>query len=358
MSYRNWLLAVLVVVVLAACNGTSEIITKSGVGEQETTVDATATTTKTPTTSTTIESADLPLAQPDDPEFLVMFSIPAGPDGVTYEGGFEDWQITGPQALTVSLDGSIWIADTNGRQLLHLGEDGSRLATIDTNAYGVGGLIDVAAVEEGVWGLEVVPALNGNRLVFFKDSGQLMEAFDLPTGLHLEDGLWGIAAAPNGQLWIELEGGARVYTAFDEAGKFSPQPVEGYEIQGVTMRPAQRVEGGMARFEMGDVTIEKPVREQGGLTYEGAIPGWVALLLSDVAFDDTGALAVDLEVLYTDLAGNIAGTATYPLNEVASAAYVPQDFIAVGAGGRLIAMKPEPDGLEIIELSLFPTDRS
>jgi hypothetical protein len=367
MSFRDRVIPVLLLLVLSACNGTSETTTTSGDRGQETTVYPTITTTETPTTSTrpptttsstTVESGDLPFAQPDDPEFQVLFSIPAGPDGVTYEGGFPDWETTGPQALTVASDGSIWIADTNGRRLLHLADDGSRLATIDTDAYDVGGLIDVVAVEDGVWGLEIVPALNRHRLVFFNDSGELVDAFDLPTGLHLEDGLWGIAATPNGQLWIELEGGARVYTAFDEAGTFSPQPAEGYEIQGVTMRPVEGIEGNMARFDMGDVTIERPVRELGALAYEGAIPGWVALLLSDVAFDEAGALTVDLEVLYTDLAGNIAATATYPLDEVASATSVPQDFIAVGPDGRLIAMKPESDSLEIIELSLFPTDRS
>ena len=194
------------------------------------------------------------------------------------------------------------------------------------------------------------------RLVFFSDSGELVDSFDLPPGLHLEDGLSGIAAAPDGQVWIELESGAKVYTAFDTTGAFSPQRVEGYEVQGATMREAQGIEGGMARFYMGDVTIERPVRWMGGLTFEGAIPGWVVLLLSDVAFDDTGAIAVDLEILYTDLAGNVAAKATYPLDEVASEAYVPQDFIAVDPDGRLIAMKPGPDSLDIVALSLFTTD--
>ncbi|HEX6301476.1 MAG TPA: hypothetical protein VF148_13505 [Acidimicrobiia bacterium] len=156
----------------------------------------------------------------------------------------------------------------------------------------------------------------------------------------------------NGQLWIELEGGAKLYTTFDAAGTFSPQPAEGYEIDGVTMRPAPGIEAGTARFYIGEVAIERPVREHGGFSYEGSIPGWVAVLLSDVALDETGALTVDLEVLYVDLTGNVAATAVYPLDQVASAAYVPQDFIAVGPDGRLIAMKPGPD--DIVELSLFP----
>ena len=350
--------------VMTGCVGTSEITTGPGGNEPETTpVSSVTTTTATatssttpPTTSTTVEIASLPLAQPDDPELRVLFSIPAGPDGVTYTGGLEDWEVSGPQALTVSPDGSMWIADTNGRRLLHLAADGSWLATIDTDAYEVGPLIDVAVVEDGVWGLEVVPMLERYRLVFFSDSGELVDSFDLPSGLHLEDGLSGIATTPNGQVWIELEGGAKVYTAFDAAGAFSPQRAEGYEVQGVTMHEAQGIEGGMARFYIGDVTIERPVRRMGGLTFEGAVPGWVVLLLSDVAFDDTGAIAVDLEILYTDLAGTIAATATYPLDEVASEAYVPQDFIAVGPDGRLIAMKPGPNSLDVVALSLFPTD--
>lgn len=344
--------------VVAACDGTGESSTTSGSTVPATTTSTTSSSTTTAaSTTTTVEGrAELPLAEPGDPELRVLFSIPAGPDGVTYEGGFEDWQVTGPQALDVASDGSIWIADTNGRRLLHYADDGSLLADIDTDAVGVGGLIDVAATKDGVWGLEVVPMLNRHRIVLFNESGELVDEHELPPGLHLQDGLWGIASAPNGQLWIELEGGASVYTAFDETGAFSPQPADGYVVDGVTMGPAPQVESGMARFVIGEAKVEQPVRELGGFTYEGTIPGRVALLFSDVAQDETGILRVDLKVFYVDFDGNISATAGYPLDKVADSAYVAQDFISVSPNGRLIAMMPGPDSLDIVELSLFPTD--
>jgi len=309
-----------------------------------------------PSTSTTTGVVDLPLADPDDPEYRVLFSLPAGPDGATFEGGFEDWELTGPQAIAVAPDGTIWIADTNGRRLLHLDAEGSPLETIDTDRRDVGGLIDVAAVDGGVWGLEVVPALDRHRIVMFDPSGEVVERSDLPSGLHLADGLSGIAAGPDGQVWIELEGGARVYTAFDPGGAFSPQPVDGYVIEGITLRPLPETAPGMARFAVGGAVIERPVRAFGGLAFEGAIPGWVALSLSDGFLDDDGVIRVDVEIIYADLDGRVAATATYPLAEVASAGYVPQDFVAVAPDGRLIAMKPRPDVLDVVELAVVPVE--
>lgn len=352
--------ALALVLIVVACDGSSEPVTSTGEGGPDTTREETSTTTAASTTSTSlittttksIDAIDLPLAQPDSPEWNILYSIPVGSDGVTYEGGFEDWMLSGPQALAVAPDGSLWIADTNGRRLLHFAEDGALLAHIDTDPMDVAGLIDVAAVDDGIWGLEVLPAINRHRIVLFGDGGEVVDSHDLPSGLHLRDGLWGIAAAPDGQVWIELEGGARVYTAFDPDGEFNPELARGYEVQGAILHPAG-IEDGMAQFVVGDVTVRRPVREQGGINFEGTVPGWVALLVSDVAFDEGGALTVDLEILYTDLRGNITATATYPLDEVAAEAYVAQDFIAVAPDGRLIAMKPTPDSLDVIELSLF-----
>lgn len=361
-SWRTVVPSLAIVVILAGCDGGAGITTTSGPGEPGTS-QGTTTTTEAGTTSapapsttppTTAGTVEVPLAKPDDPELRVLFSLPAGPGGVTFGGGFEDWALTGPQALTVAPDGSIWIADTNARRLLHLARDGATLADVDTNAADVGGLIDLAAVEDGVWGLEVVPALDRHRIVLFDESGEVVERHELPSGLHLGDGLWGLATGSDGRLWIELEAGAQVYAAFDPAGAFAPQPVEGYEIQGTTVGPVPGVAGGMARFRVGDVTIEAPVREQGGFAFEGDVPGWVAVLLSDVVFDASGVIRVDVTIQYVDLTGDIVATGSYPLDQVASDGYVPQDFIAIAPDGRPIAMKPGPEGLDIVELALFP----
>jgi hypothetical protein len=296
----------------------------------------------------------IPLADPLDPDLRVMFSIPVGNGGVTYEGGFEDWEASGPQALAAAPDGSIWVADTSGRRLLRYSEEGLLLSAIDTDPHGVGGLIDLAAVEDGVWGLEVVPAVGRYRIVLFDNSGDLVKEHELPLGLHLEDGLSGIATTPDGRLWIELEGGTTVYAAFDAFGTFSPSNEDGYEVDGVTLHPVSSGGHGTARFEIGANTVERQIREHGGITYEGAIPGWIAILVSDVAFGPAGDLSVELEVLYSDFAGAIAATAAYPLEVVAAAAYVPQEFIAVGRDGRLIALKPGTNSVEVVQLSLFP----
>jgi hypothetical protein len=317
-----------------------------------TTTRPVTTTTASPTTTTAPRSGP-PLADPSDPDLRVLFSIPVGEGGVTYGGGFEDWETSGPQALTVAHDGSIWIADTSGRRLLRYSEDGSLLTTIDTDEYGVAGLIDLASVDDGVWGLEIVPAVGRYRIVLFDDAGVLVEEHELPVGLHLEDGLSGITTTPDGRLWIELEGGATVYEAFD-GDAYSPHITDGYEIDGIPIGPVPSGEPDIARFGIGDSTIERPIREHGSIAFEGAIPGWVILLVSDVEFDEEGALSVDLSVLCADLSGDVTAIATYPLDVVSSAAYVPQELIAVGREGQIVALKPGTDGVEVVELALRP----
>lgn len=370
-SLRRSLIAVLLVTSLlgiAACEGgtggdsvpppsSSSTTAVPTTATSTTTTSTTTTSTSTTTTSTTlVPGADLPLGRLGDPEFRVLFSIPVGEEGVTYRGGFEDWEVSGPQALTVAPDGAIWIADTGGRRLLEYSEDGSLLAIVDTDALEVGGLIDLAATEDGVWGLEVIPAIRRHRIVLFDGAGRLVGEHELPAGLYLEDGLSGIAATADGDLWIELADGAAVYAAFDATGAFAPHIVDGYEIEGLTAGPVAPMGDAVARFAIGGVTIEQPVRELGGLTFEGALPGWVALLLSDVDFASTGELNVEVELLYADLGGTLGATAAYPLDEVATSAYVPQEYVAVAPDGRLIAMKPGPDRVDVVQLTLLPVD--
>jgi hypothetical protein len=300
-----------------------------------------------------------PLAEPGDLGTRILFSLPIGENGVTYEGGFEDWEVDGPQALSVAADGSVWVADTGARRLLRYTQAGDPLLDVDTNLHDVAGLVDLAAVDDGVWGLEIVPAVDRTRIVLFDEAGALAADYELPEGLRLQDGLSGIAATPDGQLWIELEGGTRVYSAFDESGAFTPRPSNAYVVEGVSVGPLPPAGGEpVARYGIGGTVVERPVREQGGLAFEGATPQWVALLLSDVAFDDDGALSVRTEVLLTDLLGGVVATAVYPLGDVATAAYVPNEFIAVGPDGRLLALRPTADRLDVVELALFPSQGS
>ncbi len=312
----------------------------------------------TPSPSTTAPGEPLlPLGEPGDAPTRLLFSLPTGEGGVTVEGGFEDWEVDGPQALAVARDGSIWVADTGGRRLLRYSEGGALLLDVDTDVAEVAGLVDLAVVGESVWGLEIVPAFDRHRIILFDSAGTLVAEHELPAGLHLGDGLSGIASTPDGRLWIELEGGARVYTAFDDAGTFAPREMPGYDLGGVVLVPVPPIPGeAVARFDVGGTIVERPVREQGSLTFEGATSQWVTLLLSDVAFDADGAVSVRLEALVTDPAGVVLATASYPLEEVAAAAYVPNELLSVGPDGRLVALVPAADRIDVVELVLSGAD--
>lgn len=352
-------------VVLAACSTTTTPAPSSS--SSTTGVNAsssTAPTTRPATTSTTVRSTttnaptttrplppELVLAEPGAPPHILMFRVDVGPGGLTYEGGGPELPVTGPQALEPAANGDVWIADTEGFRLLRFDVEGTVIVDVSTDDSAVGPLIDLAADAEGVWGLEVVPALERYRLLHFDDAGMLDRSLDLPATARLESGLSGIVSDPSGQLWVELEGGARLLRVFGDDGEVAFTPSMAYTVDGVAYRTLA-VRDGEARFSIGDTFVTRPVRQLGGLVAEGFMSGAIVLSLADVGSGPGGSLDVDLTLLVADASGRVMATADYPLDDIADV-YVPQDYIAATADGRVIAMIPRRAAVEIVELALF-----
>ena len=341
--------SLVVALVLVAC-GDGE-----GVPSTTTTIVATTTTSPTttapePSTTTTVPVA-LPIADPGDPRLEVLFSLPADGTGVTYTGDPDvtDFPVTGPQAISVAPDGSIWIADTEALRLIKVDQSGALLLDIDTDAQLVGPVIDLAAYEGGVYALEAVPAFGRYRIISYSTDGELLADFELPERLHLENGLTGIEADARGAVWVEIESGRRVFAAFGAGGEYDPTEVDGYEVADTLLHVVVGG-GGVVRYAVGDAVVEFPVRDTGSVALQGSAPGVVALQVSDVAFEEV--LVVDVYVAIVGLNGELLAEAVYPLDDV-DEVYVPQDFVAIAPDGRVIALVPRDDGVEVVALTLY-----
>ena len=315
-----------------------------------TTTVSSTTSTQDPTTSTAPNRIDLPIAPDDSPAYEVLFSLRADGEEVTYQGSADvtDFPLTGPQALTVADDGTIWIADTEALRLIRVDQTGGLLLDVGTDRDAVGPLIDVAPYRGGVIGLEAVPALARYRVVWYSGEGELLAAGELPPGLHLSDGLTGIAAGSQEEIWIELHVGELLYEVSNLGDALAPVPVDGYPADSVLLRLLSPVDG-RARIALGDVVVEYPFQEHGSLVFEGALPGMVAVLHSNLWLDEV--IVVEDTVIYVALDGQPLAEARYPLDEVA---YVPRERIAVAPDGRLIALVPRDDRIDVVALTLYP----
>lgn len=310
----------------------------------------TTSTTSVPTTPAPLPPVDLPLAAPGAPAYEVLFTVPNGPGGITYVGGGEDQETSGPSAIAAGDDGAVWITDPRGLRLLRFDRSGNLTLDIDTDADAVGPLMDVVARPGGAFALEAVPALDRYRIVDYNDQGELLASYELPDGLHLEDGLSGLAMTPDGQLWVEFEGGRRTYSVFDAAGDLDLQRTDGYESDGLVLAPL----GGTRtlQFQIGDEIFKVQVTEFGGLGFEGMHDRAVALLLADASSDDEGALVVRVDLIWVDQ-GEIVARGTYPLDIAGEEAYVPQDYISIAPDGYVIALLPRRDSIEVLQINVF-----
>lgn len=335
-------------------DGGSNTTSSSSTVPDSTTTTGATTTTKVPATTTTAIDPpiliDLPISPATDPPFELLFSIPVGPDGVTYEGGGEDLLLTGPGALEWDDEGSIWIADTESLRVLRYDSDGNQTLVVDTDAVEVGPIIDLAATPTGIWALEIVPALDRYQIVHFDREGELTEAHELPDGLHLDDGLSGLSSTPDQGLLIEVQGGTRLYSAFSNGG-FGPTLVDGYEVSG-TMFTLESSSQGVGYLQVGDVAVREPVEQFGGFEFKGSVEGAAAFLHSDVGTDSDGALTVDLSIFWYDTLGNKLAVSDYP-NEELGDLYMPTDPLAVAPDGRLVGMVPRPDRVDVQLLNAF-----
>jgi hypothetical protein len=278
----------------------------------------------------------------------VVFTIPVGQDGIEYEGEHPEMLPWGPTAFTVSPDGSFWIADAAGNRLLHYSPAGSSLGMVNL-AGQVVGIGDLAVTRSEVWVLDIASVIP--QVLRLSPEGKLLERYEIPEGLRLEDGLSGIAVGDQGEVLIEREGGASVSRFLDAGGRVDILPLPGYTHRGqlYAARPANLASGDAGRgfITVGEVQIEiTTTHSLGGLHLLGFHPdGSFYVVVEEVAVQ--GAIQVDQVVRRYGIAGDLLGLARIPLAEQHT--YVAHN-LAVGPDGAVYALITRPERVEVWRL--------
>jgi hypothetical protein len=309
---------------------------------------STVTTSTTPTTTAAAPAWSPPPVCEGacDPPIEVLFSLTVG-DEIHYRNADRGEALpSGPTALAVTDEGRIWISDSTDLRLLGFEPDGTLFATVDLTQLEVGSPIDIAVGPAGLLLLDVYVAMERYRLLVLGEDGAVRAVHELPEGVHLQDGLTGVAAGPRGELWLELEAGARV-AALDVSG-----PAVEFEIT-----PGSEYPGGLYGplpdnpfvFNAGDIQVDvSSAATIGGLSLVGVNPdGGFVLLLVEVYVDESGAFVVDHTVHLFDAAGNHQGMAVAPFTDQ----FIELDNpYTLGPDGYVYGLLTLPDRVDVVRL--------
>jgi hypothetical protein len=292
----------------------------------------------------------------DEPTHETVLTLPVGhPDSPRYEGGAPEMLRWGPTALTVGPDGSFWIADAAANRLLQYDRSGRLLRQVNLDGVTVG-VRDIEVDREGIWVLDI--SAIAPAVVRLSYDGKVMAHFELPKGLHLEDGLSGIALTEEGDLLIERYGGAFVVQLLDANRQLNLAPLNGYPSCGETyslivplITESNATKGYILRGSQDKPHVQVTVEQRlGGLFLLKALPdGSLYVLVEEVAFGET--VQVDQRVHRYDANGNLTGIARIPLNEQHT--YV-HHVAAVGPDGEVYVLLTRPDRFEVARLIFYP----
>lgn len=356
--------AVALLLVAVSCSDPSPLDTTLPPNEPTTRATTTSTTTTvvdpppsttattTPPTSTTVGwERPEPCPGPCDPAIEVLFTLPVGDDGVGYAGIGQDEVVPwGPSSIGIDETGNVWIIDQVHNRLLAYTPSGAPVTTIDLADYEVAAGFDIATGPGGMLLLDIYVAAKRYRILRLDIDGALVSAHDLPEGLHLENGLSGLAVGPSGETWVELEGGARVAELALSGGDVEFAIDHGYPYPwgryGTAADTTFAFDAGDVRV---DVTTSAPL---GGLTLLSVNPDGSFSLVLDEVYLDNDAFRVERSIHLFGEDGTHLGAASFPFDDQVVQVEHP---LAVGPDGRCYALLTREDHVEIVVLPFGST---
>lgn len=288
---------------------------------------------------------------PSDGTYDVLFRIPKGPEGVTYQGeGMPEMQIVGPAALAVGPDGSFWVLDTLAQRILRYNPAGERLAILALEDQ-PRALSDLAVSANALYVLDGWPT--PPEVLRLSYDGQVSARYPLPPNYTLSDGVTGLGLDADGAPLIELFLRSRWARLLDANGAVAPAPLPGLSSGGITFnaRPAglNQPDRDLSQGEIiaGEVRIPVSVTHTlGGLSLLSFAPdGSVLVELQELI--DGAVFQVDQTVRRYTPDGQLLGMALVPLG----AQYAPVSHaLAVAPDGAVYALGTRPDGAGILRL--------
>jgi len=264
-------------------------------------------------------------------------------------------QITGPNALAALSDGSFVIADLHSNRLLHYSPSGERLGAIDLGALDILNVSDLVTDGRDLYLLEIGLTIAPERYRVHRLSldGRLVASYDIPAGLHLENGLSGIAVDGENRLLLEVEGGGRVYPLAGPDGQYRPVSRGGYRYCGWQYLVEYPGDWAIPRLYADGVAVETRLTQRlGSLRFLYAWPDCSFYMVREDGVGDQPAILVDQTVHYLSAAGSQVGVARYPLDE---RLYAVRRNLAVGPDGAIYALLPRRETLGVIRLIYYKT---
>jgi hypothetical protein len=335
---------------VTACmnSGRSEGRSTTSFGNQTTVTTPDESTSSIPGTTTLSDGDDW--APPQVCESCPVESVavvPLGSGGVTYRYvGVPETQPVGPNSLVVSDLGSFFVLDTGGLGVVVAEPSG--ISRLSLTWPGIHGLVDLAIGPTGLRVLDV-PLSNEARVAEVGLDGGLERLVDLPSGVQLENGLWGIATGPEGELWVELEGGARVAVIDPDNGSFEVIPGYPYP-EGLYAQLFEEPFPETIIYQAADTEVEI-VAEEGssvGARLLGINPDRSFVLeVVESNQDAEGTLHATTRAHWYQANGTHLGVTDLPLNE--QFIYVNKPA-AIGPDGQIYYMLTRSNDVTILRL--------
>ncbi len=273
-----------------------------------------------------------------------------GGDGVTYFR--HDVPLWGPAALIVDQTGAFWIADAaafDGPRLIRVSEDGNGVEFVTFEGTQLGGILDVASVTEGLAILNVAGEV-GASVEIVDHRGTVTNQIPLPEqDFGISSGISGLATTPDGQLLVEMEGGARTASVDMSTGAYSFH-IGYYTDAGSYMfaYPPPGATETVFRAPGADIPIAAP-DSLGSLAVIGVNPdGSFVISVDWMSFADSEIVDGGRQLLWYNADGTLQGIAEFPITEQAVHVEHP---VVLATDGYLYGLLTRPEHVEIVRLN-------
>ncbi|KKR86561.1 MAG: hypothetical protein UU48_C0009G0016 [Candidatus Uhrbacteria bacterium GW2011_GWF2_41_16] len=256
-------------------------------------------------------------------------------NGIHYKGEHEEMLTWGAKNFTIDQDGTFWIADTAGQQILHTDRKGEIIDVLDVSKDAVGAVMAAVNTNE----IAVISvASQPPKALRYSRSGELLTSYDLP--MEWQGSVTGIEISENGLITVQRDQGYRLHTITpyndldfdltDESG-YTWDLTRHSVYDGFLVRPVD---------QRNRVALRRFLTERDGITY---------IYAEEWRDDEYGQAVVDSTVRIFD--GQAKQIAIARVNIRDRYTFVDLGGIQYDSQtGTVLAMMTKPDGLEIVPL--------
>lgn len=276
----------------------------------------------------------------------ILFSVPIGGEGITYNGLMHEQAPWGPSALKVDRDGDFWIADAAANRLLEYDGAGNQLSVVDVSALPIVNITDFALAEDELF---IFDGSAQEPAVFRMDySGNILGRSSTPDD---KDGtITGIRLDSNNRLLIETLFGEKHFSTLAASGSNSVVSL-GREIRAAADLTRDAVGKSLTLSRGLSRRTETFLNRTGGyVLLDRDVSRNVFVQTSEIGSTPEGAIAADLLIHKYDASLGPRGVARIPLSE----RFVVIDHsIAMGPDGSLYHLLGTRDSVYVLKLRFF-----